>query len=156
MHPRHDPLKQCLFYSILSDLSDGTCCRLHFDGEMGQIGHFQYDRHEKYRNIKSRNFHSSNSNYHNYTNLTSKYMFLKWEIRWNYLKKNLTHHWWTQNPRWPPFFNKKSFRTPNQLISHSSYCFKLAQNRCLVVISKTQLLNVTDLCYIYVLKDGKS
>ena len=42
MHPRHDPLKQCSFYSIFSALSDGTCCRLHFDGEMGQIGHLQY------------------------------------------------------------------------------------------------------------------
>ena len=31
-------LKQCFFYSIFSALSDGTCCRLHFDGEIGQIG----------------------------------------------------------------------------------------------------------------------
>ena len=76
--PRHDPPKQWLFYSIFSALSDGTCCRLHFDGEMGRIGEWvNMAFKEICRNIKNRNFHSSNSNYHNYTNLTYKYMFLR-------------------------------------------------------------------------------
>ena len=84
---------------------------------------------KKCRNIKNRNSYSSNSNYHNYTNLTSKYMFLRVTNEMKLFQKILPHHLRAQNPRWPLIFNIKSFLTPNPLISHSSYCFKLAQYR---------------------------